>query len=185
MPIPFAPLVGFVLGVGLAWAAGAELSRDDGPLVASRPFAIVAAFAALVFTPIVGYFVAFHGDWAYIYSVAWRDVPSAVDFALVLLSGSSVVAGFVVAAPLIRKRKMSTVTAIAIAPTSIGLALLALFARRMALSATYAQYHGEFGTEPIAVSALGRGILFMGIILAAAVAWCVRALWAMNAESKR
>ena len=47
-----APLVALLLGVAFAWAAWAELARDDGPLVASRPFAIVVAFTVLVFTPI-------------------------------------------------------------------------------------------------------------------------------------
>ena len=65
----------------------AELVRDDGPVVASRPFAVVAAFAALVWLPVVGYFVAFHGDWSYLYVVPWQRVPSAVDLGLVLARG--------------------------------------------------------------------------------------------------
>lgn len=185
MPVFFAPLVAIVLGVSFAWAAWAELARDDGPLVASRPFAVAVAFAVFVFTPIVGYFVAFHGDWAYLYAVPWRDVPSAVDFGLVLLSGGALVLAFVGAAPLVRRRKISVVTTLVIAPGSLAIALLALFARRMSLSATYAQFHGEFGTEPITASALGRGVLLMGVLLAAGVAWSVRALWAMSAEAKR
>jgi hypothetical protein len=185
MPIPFAPLVGFLLGVSLAWAASNELARDDGPMVASRPFAIVLAFAALLYTPVVAYFVAFHGDWAYLYEVSWRNVPSAIDFALVLLGGASVFVGFVVAAPLLRKRRLGIVSALTVGAGSLVLALLALSARRLVLSATYAQFHGDFGTEPITQSALGRGVLFMGIILAAGLAWCIRAMWAMNAEAKR
>ncbi len=185
MPVFFAPLVGFLFGVAFAWAAWAELARDDGPLVASRPFLVVVAFALLVFTPIVGYFAFFHGDWAYLYTVPARDVPSAVDFALVLASGGVVVLGFVGAAPLVRRRKVSVVTTLAIVPGSIAIALFALFARRMSLSATYAQFHGEFGTEPIASSALGRGVLLMAVLLAAGVAWSVRALMGMSAEAKR
>ena len=103
MPIPFAPLLGFALGGILAWVAGPELVRDDGPIVASRPFAVVTAFAALVWLPVVGYFVAFHGD---------------------------------------------------------------------------------FGTEPIGASALGKGVVLMTVVLVLAVAWTVRALLRMAAEAR-
>src|SRR4051794_38294870 len=97
MPLPFALLLGFALGVILAHLAKAEIARLDGPLVTSRALAIVAAFAGIVFTPIVGYFLAFHGDWAYLYVVPWLSVPSAVDLALVLAAGGSIVLGFVIA----------------------------------------------------------------------------------------
>ena len=184
MPLPFAPIVGFLLGLGLAWAASGELAKDDGPLVASRPFAIAAAFSALVFTPIVGYFVAFHGDWSYLYAVRWREVPSAVDFALVLASGGTVAVGFFVATPLVRKKKLGALATTAAAIGAVGLALLALNVHRLSLNGTYAQVHGGFGTEPLAASALGRGVLFMLLVLAGAVAWCVRALSGMG-EGKR
>jgi hypothetical protein len=185
VPIPFAPLVGFLLGAVLAWVAAPELGRDEGPVVASRPFAVVVAFAVLVFTPIVGYFAAFHGDWAYLYAVRWRHVPSAVDLALVLASGATIVAAFLLAAPFVRKRRFGAVTAMVIAPGVAALALLPLAAHRLSLSATYAQYHGDFGTEPTAASALGRGVLLMGIVLTLALVWTVRAFWAINAESRR
>lgn len=185
MPLPFAPLVGLLIGLGLAWAATAELAREEGPLVASRPFAIVVAFAVLLYTPAVGYFVAFHGDWAYLYAVAWHAVPSAVDFALVLVSGAMVPIGFAFTAPLLRKRKLAPPFAVAVTASALCLALLALSAKRIALSATYAQFHGEFGTEPIASSALGRGVLLMALLLAAGVGWCARAMTAMAAEAKR
>jgi hypothetical protein len=183
--MPFAPLVGFLLGAVLAWIAAPELGRDEGPVVASRPFAVVVAFAVLVFTPVVGYFAAFHGDWAYLYLVRWRHVPSAIDLAFVLASGASVIAAFVLAVPSVRKRRFGAVTAMVVAPGVAALALLPLVAHRLSLSATYAQYHGDFGTEPIAASALGRGVLLMGVVLALGLAWTVRAFWAMNAESRR
>src|SRR5215472_8314310 len=105
MPIPFAPLVGFLVGALLAWAASSELARDDAPLAVSRPFAIAVAFAVLVYVPVVGYFVTFHGDWAYLYLVKWRTIPSALDLALVLVAGATVVAGFAATVPFARKRR--------------------------------------------------------------------------------
>jgi hypothetical protein len=176
VPIPFAPLIGLALGAALAWIAAPELSRDDGPIALSRSFLIVAAFAALVWLPVVGYFVGFHGDWAYLYVVPWQRVPSAVDMVLVVLSAAAVVGGFVLAVPAVRKRRHAPVIALIVVPLALAAASFMVAAHRLAVSGTYAQFHGDFGTEPIAASTLGKGVLFMGAVLALAVAWTVRAL---------
>jgi hypothetical protein len=182
VPVPFAPLIGLALGAAFAWLAGPELSRDEGPVVASRSFAVVAAFAGFVWLPIVAYFVAFHGDWSYLYVVPWRRVPSAIDLGLVLLAGGTVVGSFWLAARPVRKRRFAPVVAMIVAPGAIVIAGLSIAARRMAVSGTYAQYHGEFGTEAIGASPLGKGVLLMGIVLVVAIAWTVRWLMAMGAE---
>jgi hypothetical protein len=175
--------VGLALGVVLAWIAGPELSRDGGPVIASRPFAVVVAFAALVWLPIVGYFVAFHGDWAYLYVVPWRRVPSAVDLGLVLLASAAVVAGFCVTVPRVRKRRFGPVVAMVVVPGALTAATVTIAAPRLAVSGTFAQFHGDFGTEPIAASTLGKGVLFMGIVLALGVAWTVYTLLRMAAAA--
>jgi hypothetical protein len=54
---------------------------------------------------------------------------------------------------------------------------------RLAVSGTYAQFHGQFGTEPIGASTLGKGVLLMGSLLTLGLAWTVRALLTMAAES--
>jgi hypothetical protein len=184
MPIPFAPLLGLALGAMLAWIAGPELARADGPVVASRPFAVVCAFAGFVWVPAVGYFVAFHGDWAYLYVVPWQRVPSAVDLGLVLLAGAAVVGGFVLAVRPVKKARSGPVVAMVVAPGAAAIAGLTLAARRLAVSGTWAQFHGEFGTEPIGASTLGKGVVLMGVVLALAVAWTVRALMRMAAEAR-
>ena len=171
MPLPFAPLVGLALGAAFAWVAAQELSRTEGPIIASRAFAIVAAFAALVWVPVLGYFVAFHGDWSYLYLVPWRRVPSAIDLGIVLVAGLAVLAGFAVSVEPIRKRRFAPVVTAIVAPGTLVVAGLTLAARRLAVSGTYAQFHGDFGTEPIGSSPLGKGVLFMGAVVAAAVAW--------------
>jgi hypothetical protein len=183
MPIPFAPLFGFALGGILAWVAGAELVRDDGPIVASRPFAVVTAFAALVWLPVVGYFVAFHGDWSYVYVVPWQRVPSAVDLGLVLLASAAVVGGFCLAVGPVRKRRSGPIVAIVVVPGILGTVGLLVSAHRLALSGTFAQFHGDFGTAPIGSSPLGKGVLFMGIVLSAGIAWTVRSLLRMATEA--
>jgi hypothetical protein len=184
MPVPFAPLVSLALGAALAWIAAPELVRDEGPIVASRPFAVVVAFAGLVWVPVVGYFVAFHGDWSYVYLVPWSDVPSAVDLGLVLLAGAAVVGGFSLAVPFIRKRRWGPVVGAIVLPGALAVAGFTLAARRLAVSGTYAQFHGGFGTESIGASTLGRGVLIMGVVLVLAVAWTVRALSRMATDGR-
>jgi hypothetical protein len=181
MPIPFAPLVGLALGAALAWIAAPEISRDDGPIALSRPFAVVLAFALLVWLPVVGYFVAFHGDWAYLYAVPCQRVPSAIDMALVLFAAGAVVGGFCLAVPTVRKRRFGPVITLLVVPGAVSVAALIVAARRLAVSGSFAQFHGDFGTEPIAASTLGRGVLFMGVVLALGIAWTVRALLRMAA----
>jgi hypothetical protein len=176
MPLPFAPLIGLALGAVFAWVAAQELSRTEGPIIASRSFAIVAAFALLVWVPVLGYFVAFHGDWSYLYLVSWRRVPSAIDLGLVLAAALAVVAGFAVSVEPIRKRRFAPVVGVIVAPGTLVIAGLTLAARRLAVSGTYAQFHGDFGTEPIGSSPLGKGVLFMGAVLVAAVAWTALSL---------
>jgi hypothetical protein len=179
VPIPFAPLIGLALGAALAWVAAPELSRDDGPIAFSRPFAVVAAFAGFVWLPVVAYFVAFHGDWAYLYAVPWHRVPSAVDMVLVLFAAAAVVGGFGLAVPAVRKRRPAAVIALILVPGAVTAASFMVAGHRLAVSGTFAQFHGDFGTEPIAASTLGKGVLFLGAVLALAVAWTVRALLRM------
>lgn len=176
MPLPLAPLVGFALGVVFAWLARAELARADTPAYESRPLRIVLGFAAMVFAPVVGYFAAFYGDWSYLYVVAWRRVPSALDLALVLGAGASVLGGFVAASPLARARKVGALGALFAVPAVVlVLAVLAL-QRRLGTSGTFAQVHGGFGTEPVTHTDLGRALLVMLTVLALGVSWCVRLL---------
>jgi hypothetical protein len=184
VPIYFAPVVGLALGAVLAWIAAPELARDEGPIALSRPFAVVASFAALLWLPVVGYFVAFHGDWSYLYLVPWQHVPSAIDLGLVLLSGAAVLGGFWLGVRPVRKRRLGPVVVMVVAPGVFAAVGLTLAAHRLAVSGTYAQFHGEFGTEPIVASTLGKGVLLMGTVLTLGLAWTVRSLVSMAAEAR-
>jgi hypothetical protein len=185
MPLPFAPLVGFALGVLLAWLAWGDIGRHDGPFVASRPFIVVTALAALVFAPVLGYFAAFHGDWAYLYLLPWAKIPSALDLLLVLVGAGAMPLGFALAVPWVRKRRNGALTVLAATPLAIAVALLAVTMHRLGVSATYAQFHGGFGAQPITATSLGRGVLWMLLMLALGTTWSARALWAMTSEAKR
>jgi hypothetical protein len=185
VPIVLAPLAGFLLGVAFAWMARVELGRVDAPIVATRPFNVVVGFTALVYAPLVGYFVAFHGDWTYGYAIPWRTVPSAVDLALVMFAGSSVLFGMAAAAHAARARRLSAVAWLVAVPAVAFAGALAWGATRLSVSATYAQYKGGFGVQPIASSTLGRSILLMGFVLLLGLAWTVRALHQVGSEQAR
>lgn len=174
MPIVFAHLIGLSLGGALAWVAAPELAKNEPVTVSTPALAVVAAFATFVWLPVVGYFVFFHGDWSYLYLVAPH--PSAIDLALALLSAACVVIGFLVATGPARKRRLAPVLVVVGLPTVTVLAALPFAFRRLSVSGTYAQFHGNFGTEPIGASLLGRGVLILGAIVAIAVVWTVHAL---------
>lgn len=181
MPILFAPFGGVLLGALLAWFARAELAREEGPLALSRPFAITALFAAFVYAPIVGYFAAFHGDWAYLYWIASRAVPSAIDLALVLLATVTLPITFALAARPARGQRLAVVGAIGGVPAVLLAILVLALQHRLSTSASYAQFHGDFGTEAITASALGRGVLWMALVGMIGLAWCV---WSIQAERR-
>jgi hypothetical protein len=180
VPLPVSLLVAFALGAAFALASKAELARHDGPLLTSRAAGIVTGFALLVFMPVTAYFAIFHGDWAYLYLVAWRSVPSAVDMALVLAAGACVIAGFAAGVPAARARATRGMAMLIGAPLSAALLVVALCARRLMVSASYAQFHGAFGVEPVAATSLGKGILWSLVALVAGIAWTLRSLRAAN-----
>jgi len=182
MPILFAPLAGLLLGSAFAWVASSELVATDRAVGLTRPFGVVVAFAAFVWLPVVGYFVAFHGDWSYLYLVSARRIPSAIDLLLVGVASGSVVGGFWVAAHPLRRRRSGVAFALMAAPAILMAAALPLSVRRLAVSATFTQFHGDFGTEPIGASVLGKGVLLMGWMLALGVAWTVHSIARMASE---
>jgi hypothetical protein len=176
VPILFAPLLGFLLGVILAWISRDELMRQEGPLLVSRPLVMALALALSVYAPMIGYFVLFHGDWSYLYLYPHSRIPSAIDLSLVLLSGALVPLAMRIAAPAARSKKLNVIVWLGAVPATLATALFAWGARRLSVSATYSQFHGNFGTTPISASTLGRGVLFMLILSALAIAWTTRHL---------
>jgi hypothetical protein len=191
MPLPVAPLLGWLLGLWLAWAARGERAdrpeRLPGPdepglLLYSlfsrpeRPILVAAALAAFVYAPIVGYFAAFHGDWSYLYLVPWHRIPSALDLVAVVVASATIPVGVALGIGPARAGRSALVARMAAGPLVLMLAIVGVGARRLATSASYAQFHGGFGVESITDGALGRGVLLAAIALAAALAWTVRSL---------
>jgi hypothetical protein len=54
---------------------------------------------------------------------------------------------------------------------TLGAVMLGL--RRFAVQGSYAQYHGDFGTQPLAGSSLGYAILLLGFWLTAGLGFAV------------
>lgn len=182
VPVPLAFPFGLLVGIALAWAARQELTRLEVPLLLARPFVVAVGFSALVFAPVTGYFAMLHGDWAYLYVVPWARVPSAVDFALVLLAAAQVPLGFALAAPLVMAKRVVLLSRVTGGLILLMLIAATIAARRLSVSASYAQYHGGFGTVPLSQSSLGRGVLLAWLALASAFAWTVRVLRPSRAQ---
>lgn len=185
MPLPLAALVALSLGALFAYVARVELAQEDAPIVSSRAFAIVVAFAGLVYLPAIAYFAAFHGDWAYMYFVAWRRVPSAIDLAVVLACTALVPAGFVIAAPFARARRREVVMALIAGPAALAAILAVVFQHRVGTSATFAQFKHDFDTAPVARAALGRAMLVAIAVATVAALWAVRLLRSVPAPKAK
>jgi hypothetical protein len=176
MPLPLAVPIGLFLGMTLAWLARAELARSEVPLVLARPFLVAAALGAIVYAPVVAYFVVMHGDWAYLYLVRWHRVPSAVDLALVVVAAAQIPLGFAASARWAIARRGPALLKVGVACGALLLVACAIAARRLSVSASYAQYHGGFGIVPLGRTPLGRGVLLSWVALLAGYGWTVHAL---------
>jgi len=184
MPALVAPLVAFILGIAFAWSAAQELASDPTSVLGSRGLLVATLFSFLVFAPAAGYFLAFHGDWAFAYLVDARRLPSAVLLALALIDAVLVPVGFVVAAPQARQHRLKKLLTIAGGPAFVALLLLLIFARRWGHAATYTQFQGDFGIRSIAGTPLGYALVWMNGVLAAAVALTVRHLRRLAAAAR-
>lgn len=183
MPVLVAPLVGLTLGVVFARAGAEEIARAGGAAT-SRTLAITALFSALVFAPIVGYFVASFPDWSYAYLVPPERRPAALDMAVLLVAAASPSLGLVVLAPSAAAQHGAVLGRAATATALSTLLVVLASAGRLRVYATYAEFHGDFGTEPLSGSPAGFALVWMTVVMAGGVAWTLRAL-ARVAEAPR
>lgn len=182
MPLPLALPFGLLVGMSLAWLARVELARSEVPLVLARPFLIALGLGALVHAPVIAYFVALHGDWAYLYLIRWTRIPSAVDLMLVVVAAAQVPLGVALASPwaIAKRGAMLLKTAAVIA--ALLLVACIVTSRRLSVSASYAQFHGGFGVTALGKAPLGRGLLLSWLALAAGFGWSVQVLRASRSE---
>ncbi|HQY62280.1 MAG: hypothetical protein IPF92_11940 [Myxococcales bacterium] len=171
MPLLLAPLVAILIGLVLTYYGRAELSLADRTPLGTRSFRVALAFAVLVYAPVLGYFAAFHGDWAYLYLGPQARLPSAVDLALVLLAAALIPATLAIAARSVAEQRSGLLLRAGGATLAVTLLLCALASKRLLVSASYVQFRGGFGGVPLGQSPLGRGVLLSWVALGAAAAW--------------
>lgn len=172
MPVLIALPFGVCLGVAFAWLARRELRRvTPGP---SKGLTIAALFGLCVFAPVSAYFLAFEPDWSLAYLVDTAQASAALGPALTLLEVASVPGGFLLGRWLLERGGEEATLLRALsggAVLTLGAVMLGL--RRFAVQGSYAQYHGDFGTQPLAGSSLGYAILLLGFWLTAGLGFAV------------
>jgi hypothetical protein len=182
MPVAVAPLFGIALGALFAWAGMEELARVGGS-VSSRSLVVAALFGALVYAPACGFFEAFFPDWSYAYWLDARQRPVALDLALVVADALSVPLGLALfARSAASRRTASLARGVAIPSFVAGLSLLAMFPR-LRIFGTYAEFYGDFGTEPLTGSPAGYALIWMLAIVAAAAAFTLQVLRRLSEPS--
>jgi hypothetical protein len=175
VPALVAPLTGLVLGTLFAWLARAEVAAAP-PGSASRGLLGSLWFGALVHAPAAGYLLAFYPDWSFSYWIPPQRTGTAPLLALALLNAGAPAAGFALASRWAREHRPIPLLPLAGVPTLMVAGLVIGQARRLRTLGTYAEFHGDFGTEPVAGSALGYGLLWIGLILGAGALWTARSL---------
>jgi len=174
MPVLIALPFGLCLGVAFAWLSRRELRRVTSTEVSSRGLAIAALFALCVLAPVGAYFLAFEPDWCLAYLIDTSQASPALAPALLLLELASVPSGFLLGRRLLEHggdeasllRALSAGVVLTLGAVMLGL-------RRFAVQGSYAQFHGDFGTQPLAGSSLGYAVLLLGFWLAAGVGFAV------------
>jgi hypothetical protein len=163
------------LGVLFAWAGAEEVSRSGGGTT-SRTLLVSALFGVLVYAPACGYFSAFFPDWAYAYFLDAEGRPIALDMALLLVDAASLPLAVALFGRGAAARRTNLLIRAAAVPSALAAASLLVLLPRLRVYGTYAQFHGDFGTEPLTGSPVGYALIWMSMVVAGAAAWTVRVL---------
>ena len=176
VPIPLAIFCGILLGLTFARVTRHALAKGSEGPHASPAFALVSAFGLLILAPVAGMSVAMSPDWALCYIVDSQRAPIISETLSVMLATLSVPISFLWGATLAGRRHLGLVTRHIAATACVTLLLCALLWKRMSVQATYTQFHGDFGVQPVAGSNLGYAILWMLILLCLATTWTLVSL---------
>ncbi len=179
MPAPIGPLLGLALGALFAWIAGDGTNRGKGTPTLSETL-FVSLFALLVFAPAAAYYIAFEPDWAYAYLVDSTRRIGALHAAVLLADVASVPLGFVALLRAARGPNFSQLVRLVGAPVLAGSIFVVVLFPRLSVQATYAQFHGDFGTHPVAGGPLGYALIWTTLVVAGAAAWTANALRQMR-----
>jgi hypothetical protein len=174
MPVLIALPFGLCLGVAFAWLSRRELRRVTRAEIGGQGLAIAALFSLFVFAPISAYFLAFEPDWCLAYLVDTGQASSALPPALLLLELASVPGGFLLGRLVLdRTHDEGAILKLLSGGAVLTLGAIMLGLRRFAVQGTYAQFHGDFGTQPLAGSSLGYAVLLLGFWLTVGLGFAV------------
>ncbi len=156
-------MLGFALGAGLYWSVSRELGRPIRP-VAGASLLVAAILGLFAYAPATALLLEAEPDWGYAYLIPTDQLPRWLGPLLVLLAAASVPLGFGAALRACRGRP-TFVKAWFWVPCLLGLAPLLVAAPRLALLATYEQFHGDFGVRHVVGGPLGYLLLwsFLGL----------------------
>lgn len=173
MPLASLPLLGLLAGLVFASAAGESRGH---PAILARALVLGAAFGLLLLGPCAAFLVAIAPDWSLAYLVDSRRVPSLAFMLWVLGVTACVPLGTWLgsSAPVLRRRQL-VLQGVAVLIVAV-VAVVAASLPRLAVLATFAQYHGKFGVRPLAGSPLGYGLVWLSALLVGGAAFTFRAI---------
>jgi hypothetical protein len=164
MPVFLAPLFALFTGSLFAWVGRDGAARDRAR--ERRAILVAGGYSLLIFVPALSWFLAFYGDWSYLYLVPAERIPSAVD-AMLVGAAALLVPGVTLALVGRRAGTQDLVPRVVVASGTLFLLAFGLAWRRVAVHATYAQFHGDFGRTRIAGTPLGATFVLAVLVLAA------------------
>jgi hypothetical protein len=132
---------------------------------------LALAYTLILFAPYNGYFLAFSPDWTFLYAFDTRANLGLLIAVSLLLDSASVVLGFHLARRHFGASGRATLLRVLVPAAALVLLFLVLGRKRLAVEATYEQFHGNFGVHPVAGSALGYSLLWLGSIFGVATVW--------------
>jgi len=176
MAVLLAPWIGLLLGLAFAWFARDDLARSERGPLATPALLLAAAFGLLVLGPATGYYLAYAPDWSFAYLVDSQRLPAAAEMLALLISTASPMFGFVLAARTSSRRDGVSLLRWAVALVVVVLVLTLVLGHRFATEASYAQYHGAFGTRSVAGGDLGLSLLWINLVVALCAGWVIHQL---------
>ncbi len=172
MPALLAPIVGLLLGFAFHQSGSRQLVRAaPGTAVETRGQLLTLAYTLVLFVPYNAYFLAFSPDWSFLYALDTRQNLGLLITLSLLVDSASVVIGFHLAQRHFGPHSRATLLRVLLPAVALLLIFLALGRRRLAVEATYEQFQGNFGVHPVAGSALGYSLLWLGSIFIVATIW--------------
>jgi cell division protein FtsX len=87
------------------------------------------------------------------------------------------------AARALRGKRTGALLGLGLAPAAVAALFLLITLPRLTVRATFAQYHGDFGTEPVSATPLGYALAWMLTVVLCAVGWTANALGQLSRRS--